>query len=77
MSRPFISFQSVITDNHNNTPPVDAISSVSRLLPVYSGLDNELSVISKKLIKKDVITKRKAVVECIDYIQVTILHYLY
>ena len=44
----------------------DDDATTSGLQPVYTGFDPELQVVSKKLLKKDVVTKTKAFAELID-----------
>ena len=62
----FISFSDVVAASNQATADSSFSSKKSAhgvLAPVYVGSDQDLSVVAKKLLKKDVVTKQKALIE--------------
>lgn len=57
--------------------PVDASGCTSNnLSPIYTGNDNELSVLCKKLLKKDQVTKAKSISDILNVIKVSVYTWL-
>lgn len=73
----FISFSSVTSENSGSTynkTTGDSSSNLSLISPVYTGGDNNLSVASKKILKKD--TTTKVISLSFDYIYISDLNLL-
>ena len=84
-AKAFISFSEVTSSSHSvltsfstqNNQNIQADTSSTNLSPIYLGDDNDLSVITKKLTKKNPVSRLKALQELKAVLQVIYLLSIY